>query len=631
MDDSLLRIYEFGPFRIDARERVLLREGKTVPLTPKAFDTLLVLVESDGQVVDREVLMERVWPDSFVEEGNLKVTVFKLRKALGEAGGDGQYIETVPRRGYRFTATVQKIADLAGAALPAAPALIESAEAIPQVSDSLLMSERSNPATSSRLSWKVAGIAALVAGAALALWYYWSKPAPPRASMRSIAILPFKSLSEPDGDEYLGLGLADALITRLGNINQLTVRPTSAVRRYSAEEADPVAVGRELGVDCVVEAYFQKLGDKIRVTVQIIGVEDGKHLWAGRFDQEAGDLFAIEDRISQQLASSLALRLTGEEEEFLAKHYTNNTEAYRLYLKGRYFWNKRTEKDMRKGVEYFQQAIEHDPNYALAYSGLADSYSILGANYYSQAKAAALKALEIDDNLAEPFTSLAFLYMRYEWNWPEGERALKRALEINPSYATAHQWYSIYLELMGRPQEALVEAKRAQENDPLSPIINQSYGDRLLHARQYDMAIEQAQKTLEIDPSNADAHITLGLIYVEKGKYNQAINEYLEARRLNDDAYVAALIGHAYARMGDSLRAKEKLKELEQVGKREYVPPDFIARIYAGLGDAERALELLRKALAERTSQFVFIKVDPAWDGLRRDPRFAELLAGAGL
>jgi DNA-binding winged helix-turn-helix (wHTH) protein len=364
MSNRFSRVYEFGSFRLNATEGLLLCDGSPVPLAPKAFAILSVLVEKGGRLVEKSELMEVVWPDTFVEESNLTQNIFTLRKLLGKDAHGRSYIETVSRRGYRFTAEVKELRD-----------------------EGLPTAERSN------------GVA-LSGGGSRAL--------------TSIAVLPFSLIGEESGDEYLKLGMADALITRLGNIRKLILRPTSAVRKYVSHEQDSIRLGQKLGVDAVLEGTIRRRGEHVRITVQLVSVSGETMLWAERFDEKFTDIFAVEDSISEQVAAALILKLTGDEKRRLTKRYTEDVEAYQAYLKGRYFWNKRTEEEMRKGVKYFRQAIELDPLYALAYAGLADSYNVLGIynasaprETFPKAKAAALKALEIDDALAEAHTSLA--------------------------------------------------------------------------------------------------------------------------------------------------------------------------------------------------------------------------------
>lgn len=447
--------YEFGPFRLDATERLLLRDGEPILLPPKAFDTLLVLVANCGRILKKDDLMKAVWPETLVEENNLSQYVSALRKALGDDPNGHRYIETVPRLGFRFVARVIEAGEARAGGFARAP---ESARG-------------------------------------------------EGAPVRSIAVLPFKYLGGAGGDEYLGLGIADAIITRLSNLRQIVVRPTSSVRKYAGTAQDPLVAGRELRVEAVLEGNIQRAGNRIRATVQLISVRHEAPLWAEKFDVEFRDIFTVEDATSEQVARALILKLTREERELLAKRYTADSEAYQLYLKGRYNWNKRSQGGLRTASSYFQQAIDKDPSYALAYAGLADCHNL--HSYYGElppresfpkAKAASIKALEIDDGLAEAHTSLAFVRAWYDWDWPAAESEFQRALELNPNYATAHHWYALFLTAMERAGEALEEIQLAHEIDPLSLPINRDVGLVYHRARQCDRAIEQYLETIELDP-----------------------------------------------------------------------------------------------------------------------------------
>ncbi len=639
MGEETRRFYEFGPFQIDAAERMLLRDGQPVPLTPKAFDALLLLVESGGRTIETNDLMNKLWPESFVEEGNLKVTIFKLRKALGESGDRKQYIETIPRRGYRFVAPVKEsekpTVRLTIEKRTTSRVLIEQEEEIIEQHAESTPTRQATFARRFTPIKKALSVVALVVALGAAIVCYkvlsgMSKTEDNRAP-QSIAVLPFKLLTAGEGDEYLGLGVADTLITKLSSLSQVIVRSTSAVRRYTDKEQDPVEAGRELKVDSVIEGSIQRSGERIRLTVRLVSVRDGRPLWADKFDEEFKDIFKVQDSISEKVAGALMLKLNGEDKSLLTKRYTANPEAYQLYLKGRYHWNKRSSEGIKKGIEYFEQATALDADYALAYAGLADSYLMLGNDYYLKAKTSAIKALEIDEHLAEAHTSLAFLKLRREWDWPGAEKGLRRAIELNPNYATAHHWYSIHLELTGRPDEAVMEAKRAQELDPLSLIINTSFGDRLFNAHQYDRAVEQLRSTIEIDPNFIDAHGSLGEVYLQQKLYDQAIAEFQKAKQAENSAWASAKIGQVYAMSGKTGDARRIIAELKEQLKLGAASPDYIAGIYARLGEKEQALAWLERAYEARSDLLVFIKVDPTWDSLRADARFQDILRRIGL
>ncbi len=493
------------------------------------------------------------------------------------------------------------------------------------------------------------GIALVILGLLAA--YLWPKPPPPfaaklaesppvsSAQIKSIAVLPFKPLAVNSRDESLELGMADTLITRLSNLREIVVRPTSAVRKYAGLEQDAVAAGQEQHVDAVLDGSIQRSADKLRVTVRLVKVDDGSQLWGETFNEKFSDIFALQDRVSEKVASALALKLSSGEKELLTKRYTENTEAYQLYLKGRYYWNKRAGDAVKKGIEYFNQAIQKDPNYALAYAGLADSYNILGSNgvipmkeSHPRARVAALKALEIDDNLSEAHTSLAAIIADFYWNWPEAESHFRRALELNPNYPTAHSWYCQYLVRMGRLNEAIQEAKRAQELDPVSLVMNVNLGQTFYWARQYDQAIEQFQKTLEIDPNFVPAYLHLGLVYLQKRMYQEAIASFEKGSTLaGHNTDMVGLLGHAYAAAGRKDEALKILNELNELSKQQYVSPFAIALIYVGLGEKNQAFTRLEKAYEERVWLMGLMKAEPIFDPLRSDPRFEDLLRRIGL
>ncbi len=649
MTPPTAHIFEFDGYCVDPAGRRLLRSGVPVPLAPKAFDLLLLLLRHNGEVLEKDELMKRLWPDSFVEEANLNVHVSALRKAFGESAHNPRYINTIPGRGYRFRA---ELGGVSGGEAPAEVVVRERVTArvvlTEEVGDDSGAAEgeavgragaRAAGASVRRPAILLACAAALLMGVALVLYFGRApggdKPAGAGAPVRSLAVLPFKSLG--GGDEHLGVGVADTLITRLGGLSAVTVRPTSAVLGYADAVRDPVEVGRELGVDSVLEGSIQREGERVRVTVRLIGVRDRRVLWGGQFDEQFKGILDVQDTISRKVAESLAPELSERQRESLGKRHTNSAEAYQSYLKGRHFWNKRSAEGLRRAVEFFRRAIEEDPQYALAYAGLADAYSMLGEHtgrspneYRQQAKAAAVKALELDGRLAEAHTSLAYLRMR-DWDWAGVEGGFQRALEINPSYATARQWYSIFLELTGRPEEAVAEALRAQELDPLSPIINESLGTRLLFARKYERAVEQLRKALEIDQNFAQAHHTLGAAYLYLGKFEEALAAFERARQLDDNPWVVASSGYAYAVSGRRDDARRVLAELERRSKSARVPPEEVARVYAGLNEREQALAWLEKAYEEHSDALAFVKVDPAWDGLRSDPGFINILRRIGI
>ena len=635
MSRQAKQLYEFGPFRLDAAERLLLRDGHPVSLTPKAFDTLLALVESSGHIVEKDDLMEKVWPDAVVEESTLAQNVFTLRRALDEGSSEHQYIETIPKHGYRFVAAVKEPGGEADALI------------VKKHTRSRIVTEEeeqiiAHTGIATRLGWKlrltVLVFVVLLAGVSAALVVLRNsktKDTETSPAGRIIAVLPFKPISTEGRDEYLELGMADALITKLSSINQVVVRSTNSVRKYAALEQDPIAAGQELKVDSVLEGSIQRLEDRLRVTARLVSVEDGASLWVYKCDQQCTDLFAVQDSISEQMAKALALKLTGEDKKLLAKRYTENAEAYQLYVKGRYFWNKRTGEGLKKAIDYFQQAIDRDPSYALAYAGLADSYNVLGSlglitpqEEYTRVEAAAKKALEIDDTLSEAHNSLA--WVRFDqWDWSGAEREFKRAIELNPNYATAHQWYAEYLTAMGRFDEAIAEIHRAQQIEPASLIINTIVAQTYYDARQYDQAIEQCHKTLELDPNFELVYVYLGMAYTQKGMYQEAIAAF--KAKQSDPQKRLVPTGIIYAISGNQKEAKKALHQLIAMSIQRYVSPYSIATMYASLGNRDQAFNLLEQEFNARSGALNFLKVDPYLDSLRSDPRFQDLLRRVGL
>lgn len=606
--------YAFGPFLLDTRERRLLRDGVAVPLTLKAFDLLQVLVQNQGHLVSKDELMRRVWPDAVVEENNLTVTISALRKALDEGPTDRQYIETVPRRGYRF------VADFRSPQQPRAP--LETAPG-------------SRTARAKTLTLGAIVLAGLVVAASVA---WWRRAPGSHAPVRSMAVLPFRSLTN-DG-EYLGLGMADALITRLGATRQLPVRSTGAVQRYAAAGLDPVVAGRELQVDAVLEGSIQTAGDRLRTTVRLVQVRDGSTLWSGTFDERLTDIFAVQDQVSQRVADALALQLTDAQRSLLTRREASDSEAYQLYLRGRFFWNKRSREGFERGAAYFRQAVEKDPSYALAYAGLADSH--IGTAFYHYAapqaamplaRTAARKALEIDPSLAEAHASLAHLKANYEWDWSESERLSRKAIALQPAYATAHQWFGIHcLAPMGRLEEAIAETRSARQLDPLSAVFNAFVGATLFSARRYDEAVEEFRRTIEIHPDFGVAHWYLGRAYLQTGRHQEALAELRQAVTLSGGSpLMKGTLGVGYAVAGDHAAAKETLTELERLRAGSYASALDIADIHAALGHREQAFRWLGQAEAERSFHLVYLKVWPELDPLRGDPRFAALVLRLGL
>ena len=595
--------YSFGPFLLDTRERVLLRDGEIVPLTAKVFETLVVLVENNGHALEKEELIKTLWPDTFVEEGNLTQNVSRLRKVLGE-----DYIETLPRRGYRFTADVSEIE--------------------PESMETIVRRKR----TRARITITEELDAEDEAEAPAAL-------PETGTAMKSIAVLPFMTLGIGPESEYLGLGLADALITQLGNTRQMAVRPTSAVRQYVDARQDSAQIGRDLRVGAVLEGSLQMAGERLRITVQLVSVREDAPLWAEKFNIAFTDIFEVQDAIAAEVSKALMLKLNEAERERLMRRYTENADAYRAYLKGRFFWNKRNLDGYQKAIEYFNLAIEEDPTYALAFAGLADTYNILpvwgeatGKEYCPRAKAAARRALKLDETLAEAHASLGYAISHLDWDFAEAENSYRRALELNPNYATAHQWYAKLLVALERTDEAIAQMKLAQELDPLSLMVNTAVGGPYLYSGQYDLALEQFRKVLDLDPDFVPAIYSIGVCYTWKQMHEEAIAAHQKVLALSGEhPFSLAGLAATYAVAGRRAEAQSTLDRLLEISRQRHVLTYGLAVIYASLGEIDKAFEWLEICYEERDGHLIDLKIEPFFAPLRQDPRYTDLLRRIGL
>jgi DNA-binding winged helix-turn-helix (wHTH) protein/TolB-like protein len=659
MSRNSTHFYDFGPYRLDKSDRLLRRGDEVVPLTPKAFEMLMVLIESRGHVLTKDEFMKRVWPDTIVEEANLSHNIYKLREALGEGREGQKYIETVPRRGYRFVAKVTEVledgADLLVEEHSRAHIVVEEDyEPEGTIADLEVTASQPRalptPVQFGRSSLTRPGLmitAALVVITLIVSIYYWrsraSRVTQSGFSVHSIAVLPFKPLMLETKDAALELGMTDALITRLSNLKEIVVRPTSAVLKYHDSLADPLAAGREQGVDALLDGKVQRIGDRVRVTVQLVRVSDGVPLWGREFNESFTNIFSVQDSISEQVARALTLRLTRDEQKRITNRYTENVEAYQLYLQGRHFMEKRTIEDVRKSLSYYQQAIDLDPNYALAYAGLAYSYYLLAVfkaispqEAYPSAKRAALKALEIDPELAEGYAALARIKQDYDADMAGAGEDFRHAVELNPNDAASRRSYSAYLLRAGRVDEALREAQRAQETDPLLLITNANLAEVYYYARQWDQTLKYMRRVREIDPSFAKKYVGnyLYLSYMRKGMYEEAIVE--DAKRLSDgagaekEAESLAALREAYRIHGESGIWRKQIELAEKIQKGDRDRTFFLVEAYTHLGDKDQAFLWLHRAAEERHPAMASLSVDPDFDSLRSDPRFAELLSRLG-
>ena len=619
--------YEFGRFRLKIAERVLLREGEPVPLTPKVFDILLTLVEHGGQVVQKDDLMRRVWPNTFVEEGNLTQNISLLRKALGETPDGVQFIETVPRRGYRFVAETSRTWADNGVEAPAGgnghkestPPLETKVSEEPKAPSAPIAAVRRTPHYALAAGIIIIGIIGLV--------YFtgWGK-AGEAETIQSIAVLPFVDESADPDAQYINEKIAESLINSLSKLPQLRVVPRSVVAGYKGKEIDPRKVGQELNVRAVVTGQMRRHGDIISIQADLIDLENVSQIWGQHYDHKVSDALLVQDDISRDIFENLRLKLNVEEKKQL--------EAYRLYLKGRNAWNKRTGDALQQAIEYFNQAIAIDPNYGDAYAGLADCYNMLVVygrlkpkEGFPKAKEAATRALEINESSAEAHTSMAFIKFRFDWDRSATEREFQTAIKLKPAYAPAHQWYSSYLVAVERFDEAIAEAKRTEELEPLSFVASSHLGWIYYLAGDNDKAIEQCRKILELDPSSFPARRYLGLAYEAKGQYAEAIAEFQKGVRISGSPLMLALLGHAYAASGKTSEARQVIADLQQLQGQRYVSPYTVAAIHAGLGDHEQAFKWLEAAVEERDIWLMNLKVDPVFAKLRTNRRFTDLLA----
>jgi DNA-binding winged helix-turn-helix (wHTH) protein/TolB-like protein len=645
MTDETSAFYEFGRFRVKADERVLRRSEELVSLTPKAFDILLTLLENAGRLVNKDDLMKRVWPNTFVEEGNLTQNISLLRKALGESANGPQFIETVPRRGYRFVAPVtranengQDAAIETGTRVPQVPVVrtdSRATEPVPLNSGRWTLDVRRWTFLSGRAPAVAITLAAvLVTIVAIAYFSGRDKAGATPAAIQSIAVLPFVDDS-PNGDAgFLDDEIAESLVNSLTKLPKLRVVPRSVMISYKGRNVDPRKVGEELNVRAVVTGRIHRRGDTISIQADLIDLDSVSQIWGQHYDRRLADILLVQEEISRDIFENLRLKLNVDEQKQL--------EAYRLYLKGRNAWNKRTREGMEQGIDYFQQAIGADPNYAAAYAGLADCYNmqvIYGVHEpkegFPKAKAAAVKALEMDETLAEAHTSLAFIKFRWEGDRVEAEREFRLAIKHKPTYAPAHQWYSSYLAALERFDEAIAEAKRTSELEPLSFTASSHLGWILYLAGRNDEAIEQCSRILSLDPNSFPARRYLGLAYEQKGMYSQAIDEFQKGVKISGSPLMLALLGHAYAASGKTKEARQVLSDLHDLSEsreaRRYVSPYTVAAIHAGLGDKDQTFKWLEQAYEGRDVWLMNLKVDPVFAKLRSDKRFQDLLTRAGL
>ena len=644
------RNVRFGVFEADLEAGELRKHGLRLKLSEQPFQILAMLVARPGEVVSREVLRERLWPsDTFVDfDHGLNNAVMRLREVLGDSSDHPRFIETLPRRGYRFIAPVE---------IKNAPSESPAQEAVTAEKKAEVpgMFGKNGPANSEmpmdvaqgpHSRWfslpRIAMLAvAVLAGSALisgiTVHYVKGVNASKGKANRSssLVVLPLENLSGDKEQDYFADGMTDDLIANLAKIHSLRVISRSTAMAYKGTHKPLPQIATELNVDAVVEGTVMRVGNRVRITAELVQVSTDQHLWADTYESPIGDVLALQNRVSSAIVDEIRINLTKEDKERLAQKPSVSPEAYEDYLKGRYYWNKRSGDGFEKAIGYFEEATRRDPQYALAYAGLADCYGIIGATIYGRlpaaeaapkAKAAAIRALEIDPSLAAAETSLATAKFNYDWDWGGAAEGFKKAIQLDPSYSTAYQRYSLYLSAMGKFDDSFQQIKKARELEPLSTSINTSIGWRLYLAREYDRAIAQLRDTLEMDPASEWAHLNLGQAYEQKGQFGPAIEELQKALELSHSSPLTlSALAHAEALSGNHAGANKLLTQLEALSKKQYVSPYYIAIVYLGLGKTEAAMDWLEKAYTDHSNGLVFLKVEPELDPLRTNPRFIAL------
>lgn len=633
------RFHDFGPFRVDASRRLLLREGSPVPLTPKAFDILVVLLGNAGRIVEKDELMRQVWPGTTVEENNLTRNISSLRKALEEGPTDRRFIVTIPGRGYQFAGETP--------VLPPEPDVVFERHSraelrIEEESDEATMVAKFKPSVRSHpgLFVAVSALALAVLGSAV---FYFAQHRPavstPVKVVDSIAVLPFDTASLDPDLEYLADGITESTIDHLSQSPGLKVISLGSVLAFRGRQVSPQEIGRALGVRRIMIGKIVIQRERMMVLAELINTADGTHIWGEQYNRKLTDVIGVQEDIATEIAAKLQVGATEEQQKPLRKRYTEDFEAYKLYLRGRYYWNKRDVPNLQRGLSYFQQAIDRDPTYALAYAGLADAYFVQCAagavparDGLPKAKAAALAALQLDDSLAEAHASLAHIYFNYDWNWTEAEAEYKKAITLAPSYSVGHYFYGTFLLAMARNDEAFAELRRAQELDPLSPMIATFIGKGYYYSRNDREAIAQFRKVMQSNPGFPVAQSFLVETLERADFFEEALAQIDAADPGGEQAVNASALRRAYQTGNAQGYLLERIRQIrldphEEAGGLS----GGSAALYAIAGDRDRAFAMLERAYDRRELWLVYLKVDPAWDNLRADPRFEKLLHRVGL
>ena len=620
-----IRGYLFGDYRLDvARQSLYCRSADSwTPLTPRVFDTLLCLVQHPDSLLDKERMMAAIWPDVVVEENNLDQNISTLRHALGDRRGNQRYILTVRGRGYRFVAPVKKLAASDRADGDEVTTTVGKAAETGDLPRGTGTLARRVPLWGKAA---LAAIAAAIASTAMFMLPRASDQGPTTARQtHTLAVLPFRPLAATDRNESLELGMAETLIMRL-NSPQLAVSPLSSVRRYADPAEDAVLAGRTLGVDAILEGHLQRNGDRLRVSARLMNVEDGRQLWADRYDESFTDIFSVQDTIATKVWAALTPELIDEVPPTL-RRYTEDAEAYQWYVSGRFYRQRGNEAGLREGLELFQRAVERDPDFALAYVGIADTYAVLGVfgivaphDTFPQARQAVDRALELAPQLGEAYASLGHIKVQYEHDWAGAEQAYKRAIELNPNYAPARQMFGLYLSLSGRFDEGLEQMRHAQALEPSSPLAGAMIGMLLNYQGRYDEAIDQLRETVEMDPALPTAHTYLAVSYLRRGEYELALEHLRHSSSLTPGS--AAYVGQVYALSGRRKEAEGEVERLIAESRHRYVPAYDISTIYAALGQTDETFAWLERAFDERSQLLGWLPWDPVFDGIRSDPRY---------
>ena len=636
MNNGHSSLREFGNCRLDIGKKLLWADDRPVPLPLKAVELLCVLVEGRGAVLTKEEIWHEVWNDAFVEETNLTHNIYLLRKALNELGHGG-LIETVPRRGYRFSGTVYEVPDneIVFERRSFTQTVIEAVSDHDEAVTTEDAGQTSRASATRRFRYStIALLLSFILIVSLAFLAYRDLTSTP--DIHSIAVLPLRTISDRPGSEHEGAGLADILITRLSSLKEITVRPTSALLPFENEQLESTEIGRKLRVDAVLEGTIFRSDEGSRVTLRLVRVQDGRTIWSGQFEKPVSDELRLQDDIALKVVDALSLNLNPKERQTLTKHYTDNRDAYEAYLRGRIFFDKRDTTDYQKAISEFEHAIQLDPSYALAYSGLADVYAMQANNdsdhrdgLYQKAKEAVVKALALDDELGEAHTSLAWIKRTHEWDWTGSENEFKRAIELSPNYYNAHMWYSLLLITLGRKEESLAEVEKAKELSPLnSSVLTNYFTVRYFRGDDAEL-VSIAEQIREIGGDDYRVARPLSMAYLKlanDAKVIETVNEYLNRHGDSNDDFLRSNLAVAYARSGQVERSKQELSRIEQDAEHDSEAAYRLALTYADLGRKDEAISLLQKCFEARDDRLMWIKVEPGFEPLKDDPRFQEIV-----